>query len=64
MLAAPLGQIRLKNSPIGAEEPVNILLVDDQPGKLLGYEVILSELARTLLRAGSANEALEQLLRV
>src|SRR6266513_490875 len=48
---------------MGAEEQVNILLVDDQPGKLLGYEVILSELCENLIKAGSANDALEQLLR-
>jgi signal transduction histidine kinase len=48
---------------VGGEEQVNILLVDDQPGKLLGYEVILSELGENLIKAGSANEALEQLLK-
>ena len=48
---------------MGAEEKVNILLVDDQPGKLLSYETILSELGENLLKAGSANEALEYLLR-
>ena len=48
---------------MGGEEKVNILLVDDQPAKLLGYEVILSELGENLIKAGSANEALEQLLR-
>jgi signal transduction histidine kinase len=48
---------------VGTEEQVNILLVDDQPGKLLGYEVILGELGENLIKAGSANEALEQLLR-
>jgi signal transduction histidine kinase len=48
---------------VGAEEQVNILLVDDQPAKLLGYEVILSELGENLIKAGSANEALEQLLK-
>src|SRR5713226_8144923 len=52
-----------KRSPMGAEDKVNILLVDDQPGKLLGYEVILSELGENLIKAGSANAALEQLLR-
>ena len=46
-----------------AEEKVNILLVDDQPGKLLGYEAILSELGENLIKAGSANAALEQLLK-
>jgi len=48
---------------VGAEEKVNILLVDDQPGKLLGYEVILSELGENLIKADSANEALEHLLK-
>jgi len=42
---------------------INILLVDDQPAKLLSYEVILSELEENLIKASSAREALEQLLR-
>jgi len=45
------------------KEPVNILLVDDQPGKLLSYEVILSDLGECLIKAGSAREALNELLR-
>jgi signal transduction histidine kinase len=53
----------MKKIRVGAEEPVSILLVDDQPAKLLAYEVILSELGEKLIKAGSANEALEQLLR-
>ncbi|HEX3536383.1 MAG TPA: response regulator [Stellaceae bacterium] len=48
---------------MGAEEQVNILLVDDQPAKLLSYETILSELGENLIKAQSANEALEHLLR-
>ena len=32
-------------------EPVNILLVDDQPAKLLSYETVLRELGETLLTA-------------
>ena len=44
-------------------EKVNILLVDDQPAKLLSYEVILSELGENLIKANSANEALQHLLR-
>jgi PAS domain S-box-containing protein len=44
-------------------EKVNILMVDDQPAKLLSYETILSELGENLVRASSANEALDQLLR-
>jgi signal transduction histidine kinase len=48
---------------MGPEDKVNILLVDDQPAKLLSYEVILSELGENLIMATSANEALAQLLR-
>jgi len=44
-------------------EQVNILLVDDQPDKLLTYEAILHELGEHLLKAGSAREALEYLLK-
>lgn len=44
-------------------EPVNILLVDDQPGKLLSYEVMLRDLGENLLKANCANDALELLLK-
>jgi PAS domain S-box-containing protein len=43
---------------------VNILMVDDQPGKLLTYEAILSELGENLIKATSAKEALEKLLKI
>ncbi len=43
-------------------EPINILMVDDQPGKLLTYKAILSELGENLLTASSAREALAHLL--
>jgi PAS domain S-box-containing protein len=45
------------------DERVNILLVDDQPAKLLSYEVMLEELGENLIKAVSAKEALEKLLR-
>jgi signal transduction histidine kinase len=48
---------------MGAEDKVNILLVDDQPAKLLSYEAILSELGENLVKAASAREALEHLLK-
>jgi len=48
---------------VNAADSVNILLVDDQPAKLLSYEVILSELGETLIKASSANEALQHLLK-
>src|SRR5262245_61583036 len=41
---------------------VNILLVDDQPSKLLTYETILNGLGENLLKASSASEALQRLL--
>jgi signal transduction histidine kinase/ActR/RegA family two-component response regulator len=44
-------------------EPVNILLVDDQPAKLLSYRVILEDLGENLISAGSAREAFEHLLK-
>ncbi len=43
--------------------PVNILLVDDQPGKLLSYEAMLGSLGENLIRANSGTEALQQLLK-
>jgi signal transduction histidine kinase len=44
-------------------EKVNILMVDDQPAKLLTYEVILQELGENLIKANSGREALEYLLK-
>src|SRR5689334_18937009 len=44
-------------------EKANILMVDDQPAKLLSYEVILDELGLNLIKANSARDALEQLLK-
>src|SRR3974377_2567836 len=45
------------------EGKVNILLVDDQPAKLLAYEVILKDLGENLIAASSGREALEILLK-
>jgi PAS domain S-box-containing protein len=44
-------------------EKVNVLLVDDQPEKLLAYEVILGELNENLVKTSSAREALTFLLK-
>jgi two-component system, NtrC family, sensor kinase len=43
---------------------VNILMVDDQPSKLISYEAILTELGENLIRASSADEALKILLKI
>src|SRR3569832_342435 len=48
---------------MSADSKVNILMVDDQPAKLLSYEVILSELGENLIKATSASEALSLLLK-
>ena len=46
-----------------ADEPVNILMVDDQPAKLLSYELILQDLGHNLIKANSAQQALQHLLK-
>jgi signal transduction histidine kinase len=43
-------------------DKVNILLVDDQPAKLLTYETMLGSLGENLIKANSGREALEHLL--
>jgi signal transduction histidine kinase len=48
---------------MSVKEPVNILLVDDQPAKLLSYAAILEELGENLISASSGSEALEHLLK-
>jgi len=48
---------------MSAQDKVNILMVDDQPGKLLSYEAILADLGENLIQATSAKEALEKLLK-
>ena len=48
---------------MSTSDPVNILMVDDQPAKLLSYEAILQTLGENLIQATSAREALEHLLK-
>lgn len=43
--------------------PVNILMVDDQPAKLLSYEAILRDLNENLIKATCGREALDHLLK-
>jgi PAS domain S-box-containing protein len=56
--------VRRDGETMSAHEQVNILMVDDQPGKLLSYEAILGELGENLVKATSAKEALEKLLKM
>ena len=47
---------------MGANDKVNILLVDDQPARLLTYQSVLSELGQNLVCAHSGLEALDKLM--
>src|ERR1700722_2817315 len=46
-----------------AAEKVNILLVDDSQAKLLSHEAVLAEVGENLLKASSARQAFEVLLK-
>lgn len=48
---------------MSVHEKVNVLMVDDQPGKLLSYDAILADLGENLIKATSAKDALEKLLK-
>src|SRR6516225_136920 len=52
-----------KTDDMRPKDKVNILMVDDQPAKLMSYEAILAELNENLIRATSGREALDQLLK-
>jgi PAS domain S-box-containing protein len=62
-MAAPVAVVRKENEQMSKHDRANILMVDDQPGKLLTYEAILNDLGENLIKAKSAREALDQLLR-
>ena len=49
--------------PLDGRDPVTILMVDDQPSKLLSYEAILYDLGEQLVKANSGREALDCLLK-
>ena len=63
-MVAPLSQEPATTAPIRepGEAPVNILLVDDQPGRLLTYRAILEPLGERLVEASSGDEALKRLM--
>ena len=48
---------------MNAAQRLNILLVDDQPAKLMTYEAMLAELNENLVKAQTAREALAHLLK-
>jgi len=57
-LAASLSQ----PLPVVGPERVNVLLVDDQPARLLSYRTILEPLGQNLVEASSGEEALARLM--
>ena len=48
--------------PVNGQGPANILLVDDNPARLLSYRAILSPLGENLIEANSGTEALRRVM--
>ena len=62
-MAAPLNApLPPAGADIDVSAPVNILLVDDQPARLLSYRAILEPLGERLVEATSGTEALQRLM--
>ena len=62
-MAAPLNPSIVPAAPPDeGQAPVNVLLVDDQPGRLLTYRAILEPLGERLVEARSGMEALQRLM--
>src|SRR3954447_18719204 len=47
---------------VNSNDKVNILLVDDQPARLMSYDAILGSLGHNLVHARSGTEALQRLM--
>lgn len=60
-MAAPLNRDDAPGDGV-ADAPVSVLLVDDQPGRLLSYRAILEPLGERLVEARSGEEALQRLM--
>lgn len=58
-----ISQAERMSSDAQTKSKVNILMVDDHPGKLLSYEAILAELDENLIKASSGRDAMEVLLK-
>jgi signal transduction histidine kinase len=53
----------MRGDAMTTSDQINVLMVDDQPAKLISYEAILQGLGVRLIKATSAREALEHLLK-
>jgi signal transduction histidine kinase/ActR/RegA family two-component response regulator len=61
-VAAPLTENAPHATAGAVADPVDILLVDDQPARLLAYRAILAPLAENLIEASSGMDALKHLM--
>lgn len=61
-MAAPVSEHAPGTATAPVQEPVTILLVDDQPGRLLSYRAVLEPLGEHLAEARSGTEALQFLM--
>src|SRR5580698_372209 len=57
------GQSATRPASSGVPDKVNILLVDDQPARLMTYQSVLAELNQNLVPVSSGLEALDKLMR-
>jgi CheY-like chemotaxis protein len=58
-----VGPVPSRDELMKSTEPVNILVVDDMPEKILAVEATLAELGQNIVKATSGREALRSLLK-
>ena len=57
-----MNAVRGAEERVGGTDKVNILLVDDQPARLLTYQTVLADLGQNLVPVRSGAEALQKLM--
>lgn len=62
-MSEPVPALAPRQKPATAVQPVNVLLVDDQPARLLSYRAILEPLGENLIEATSGQDALRLLMK-
>ena len=58
LAAGHFGGRAIRRAGASSEEPINILIVDDEPGNLVVLETVLDDPRYRLVRAQSADQAL------